>query len=383
VRVAVNVEQLLYKTPGGIGRYTAQLVTLLPQLFPDDDVVAFTARHGVAAVEVAFRQAGLADGSARRAIRLPLPRPVLYDAWHLAGIPRLGWMAPALGSCPLIHAPSVAVPPAGRARLVVNVHDVAPLIFPETFTGRGRRFHRQGIRAAARRADLVITGSQASADELAAWTSIPADRIRVVHNGVDATRAEPEVVAETLARLRLADAPYVLWVGSLEPRKNLRTLVSAFARLPAELEGVRLAIAGPGGWLGDDLVVAADQRRLGERIRWLGRVSDADLRALYAGARIFAFPSRHEGFGLPVLEAMVQGTAVVCADIPPLREVSGGAARLVPAEDVDAWVAALSELLAGEEGIDELAAAGPPRAAEFSWERTVRATRDVYLEALA
>ena len=202
VRVAVNVEQLLYKTPGGIGRYTAQLVTLLRQLFPEDDVVPFTARHSAAAVDAAFRVAGLADGEARRAIRLPLPRPVLYDAWHLAGIPPLGWMAPALGACPLIHAPSVAVPPVGRSRLVVNVHDVAPLIFPETFPGRGRRFHQQGIRAAARRADLVITGSQASADELAAWTAIPVDRVRVVHNGVDATPAPPEAVAAALARAR-------------------------------------------------------------------------------------------------------------------------------------------------------------------------------------
>jgi alpha-1,3-rhamnosyl/mannosyltransferase len=175
----------------------------------------------------------------------------------------------------------------------------------------------------------------------------------------------------------------VLWVGSLEPRKNLRTLVSAFARLPADLADVRLAVVGPTGWLGADLVDVADEQRLGDRLRWLGRVSDADLRALYTGARIFAFPSLHEGFGLPVLEAMVQATAVVCADIPPLREVSGGAARLVPAEDVDGWAAALAELLTDDGAIDQLVAAGLRRASQFSWESTVRATHDVYLEALA
>jgi glycosyltransferase involved in cell wall biosynthesis len=382
--VAVNVEQLLYKTPGGIGRYTAQLVTLLPQLFPDDEMLAFTARHGVATVEAAYRQAGLPPQDARATVRLPIPRPVLYDAWHLAGIPRLGWLAPALGACPLIHAPSVAVPPPGRARLVVNVHDVAPLLFPETFTRRGRRFHREGIRAAARRADLVITGSQASADELAAWTAIAPERVRVVYNGVDASPVPAEVVAETLARTGLSDAPYVLWVGSLEPRKNLRTLVSAFAQLSgAEAHGARLALVGPVGWLGGDLVDAQDERRLGDRLRWLGRVPDADLRALYAGARIFAFPSRHEGFGLPVLEAMVQGTAVVCADIPALREVTAGAARLVPAEDADAWAAALSRLLGDDAGLAALVGAGWRRAAQFSWDATVRATREVYRQALA
>jgi len=380
--VAVNVEQLLYKTPGGIGRYTARLMTLLPRLFPDDEVLAFTAWHRAAAVEAAYRQAGLPAGLSRQAIRLPLPRPVLYDAWHLTGFPQLGWMAPALGGCPLIHAPSVAVPPAGRARLVVNVHDVAPLLYPETFTPRGRRFHRQGLRAAARRANLVITGSQAAADELAAYTSIPPDRVRVVPNGVDAAPAPPDAVAETVARRGLAGAPYVLCVGSLEPRKNLRTLVSAFARMP-DVDRVRLALVGPTGWLGRDLVDAGDRERLGDRLRWLGFVDDADLRALYAGARIFAFPSLHEGFGLPVLEAMVQGTAVVCADIPALREVSAGAARLVPPQDPEAWAATMSELLADERGLAELGAAGSRRAAQFSWEATVRATREVYVEALA
>jgi glycosyltransferase involved in cell wall biosynthesis len=382
MRVAVNVEQLLYKAPGGIGRYTAQLLTLLPRLYPDDEVVAFTARHRPEAVEAAYGQAGLAAERGRQAIRLPLPRPLLYDAWHLLGIPKLGWMAPALAACPLIHAPSVAVPPPGRARLVVNVHDVAPLLYPETSTPRGRWFHGQGIRAAARRADLVITGSQAAADDLAASTPIPADRVRVIHDGVDATTAPPAAVAETVARHGLAGAPYVLCVGSLEPRKNLRMLVSAFARMP-DVDRACLALVGPTGWNGRDLVDLTDSQRLGDRLRWLGRVDDADLRALYAGARLFAFPSLHEGFGLPVLEAMVQGTAVVCADIAVLREVSGGAARLVPPRDPEAWSAVLSELLADDAGRAELAGAGLRRAAQFSWEATVRATREVYAEALA
>jgi glycosyltransferase involved in cell wall biosynthesis len=382
--VAVNVEQLLYKTPGGIGRYTARLMTLLPRLFPDDEVLAFTAWHRTGAVEAAYRRAGLPAEQDAPAVRLPLPRPVLYDAWHLTGVPKLGWMAPALGSCPLIHAPSVAVPPAGRARLVVNVHDVAPLLYPETFTPRGRRFHRQGIRAAARRADLVITGSQAAADELATYTSIPTERVRVVHNGVDAAPAPPDAVVEAVARYGLAGAPYVLSVGSLEPRKNLRTLVSAFARMPlGDGAGARLALVGPTGWLARGLVDAGDQDRLGDRLRWLGFVGDADLRALYAGARIFALPSLHEGFGLPVLEAMVQATPVVCADIAALREVSAGAARLVPPEDPEAWAATLSELLADDDGLADLAAAGCRRASQFSWETTVRATREVYVEALS
>jgi glycosyltransferase involved in cell wall biosynthesis len=382
--VAVNVEQLLYRAPGGIGRYTAQLATLLPRLFPDDRVVPFTARHPPGEVAAAGARAGMTPDAAAGVIRLPLPRPLLYDAWHTAGLPRLDWMAPALGACPLIHAPSLAVPPPGRARLVVTVHDVAPLLYPDSFTRRGRRFHRQGIRAAARRADLVITVSQAAADELAAYTAIPVDRVRVVHHGIDAVAVSSAEVADTVARAGLAGAPYILWVGTREPRKGLDTLVSAFARLPpAEADGVRLALVGPSGWLDRDLLDADTVRPLGDRLRQLGVVPDADLRALYAGARLFAFPSRHEGFGLPVLEAMAQGTAVVCADIPALREVSGGAARLVPAGDADAWAGAIAGLLADGNAVDRLAAAGRRRAGAFSRERMVRRTRDVYAEALA
>ncbi len=384
VRVAVNVEQLLYRVPGGIGRYTAQLATLLPRLFPEDRVVAFTARHSAAGVSAALTGAGLPSDAAAAAIRLPLPRPVLYDAWHLLGAPRLEWMAPALGACPLIHAPSVAVPPPGRSRLVVTVHDVAPLRYPESFPRHGLWFHRRALRAVARSADLVIAVSRAAADELLAWTAIPQDRIRVVHNGVDATPAATGEVAATVAAAGLAGPPYVLCVGSREPRKGVGTLVSAFSRLrPADVDGARLALVGPSGWRDRDLVDPADAARLGDRLRTLGYVSDGELRALYAGARLFAFPSRHEGFGLPVLEAMAQGAPVLCADIPALREVSGGAALLVAPGDPDAWAAALTVLLNDDDASGDLAAAGRRRVAAFSWERTVRRTREVYLEALA
>jgi glycosyltransferase involved in cell wall biosynthesis len=388
VRVAVNVEQLLYRAPGGIGRYTAKLVTLMPHLFPEDTLVPFTAWHRESDVRRAYQRFGLDRGVTPAPIRLPLPRPVLYDGWHVAGIPRLGWLAASLRGTDLIHAPSVAVPPPGRARLVVTVHDVAPELFPETFPPRGRRFHRLGVQAAARRADLVITVSEAAAAEIRAHTSIPPERLRVVPSGVDHTAATEEEVADTLAVSNIADAPYVFWLGSLEPRKNVAVLVSAFARLLAERAEFphRLVLAGASGWLEKGLVPPAEEAalRARDRLRVLGAVPDDELRALYAGAVVFAFPSRHEGFGLPVLEAMVQGTPVVCADIPALREVAGGAARLVPPNDVDAWVAALTELL--EDGPNaqrqNMAAAGRARAAEFSWAGTVRATHAVYEEAL-
>jgi glycosyltransferase involved in cell wall biosynthesis len=383
MRVAVNVEQLLDPASGGIGRYTAKLVTLLPQLSSGDAVLPFTARHRPSEIEHAYRRFDLHKSGVPDPIRLPLPRPMLYDAWHVLGRPRLEWRAPALRNVDVVHAPSVAVPPHGPPPLVVTVHDVAPLLFSEGFTRRGLWFHARGVKAAARRADLVITGSHAAAAEIEGHTPIGRDRLRVVPYGVDGTTAAPEEIAGTLRRHGLVGTPYVLWVGILQPRKNVGTLVMAFARL-VERDRLphHLVLAGPPGWLEDEILAAAERSHLGERLHRLGEVTDSDLKALYAGADVFALPSRYEGFGLPVLEAMVQGTPVVCADIPALREVAGGAARLVPPADVEAWSAALDDLLGDETARHRMAEAGRARAGQFSWERMVRETRAVYAEML-
>ncbi len=384
MRVALNVEQLLYRAPGGIGRYTAKLLTLLPGLAPDDTIIAFTARHSAGDVARALGRFGVTRSDGFAPVRLPVPRPLLYQAWNLFAIPSLDRLSPALAGVDLIHAPSVAVPPRRPGRLVVTVHDVAPLLFPETFPRRGRWFHARGLQAAAARADLIITVSEAAAAEIEAHTTIARSRLRVVPNGVDAAPATPEAVAATLERFRLADLPYVLWVGSLEPRKDVGTLVSAFTRLvDAEHIPHRLVLAGPSGWLEDGQITAVDRSRLGDRLRTVGQVTDADLPGLYAGADVFAFPSRHEGFGLPVLEAMAQGTPVLASDIPALQEVAGGAAHLVPPASVDEWARALHELLDDDDARRRLAAAGRARAAGFSWERTVAATIAVYREVLA
>jgi glycosyltransferase involved in cell wall biosynthesis len=383
MRVALNLEQLLQPAPGGIGRYTAELARLLPTLPAGDGdrvaVVPFVARHRRDHVRTRLREFGLSDVEP---VMLSLPRPLLYDAWHVLRRPRLPRVR-GLRDVDVVHAPSVAVPPRSRAPLVVTAHDAAPILFPDTYPRRGRRFHEQGLHAAAERADLVITVSHASADELAAHTAIPRERVRVVPNGVDLELASDEDVENARRQFELEGAPYVFWIGSLEPRKNVGLLVEAFARWAkgADLPH-RLVLAGPTGWLEDEAAVLAPARRLGDRVRTLGRVGDPALRALYRGAEIFAFPSRHEGFGLPVLEAMAQETPVLAADIPALREVAGESATLLSPDDADAWVAALDELLhdAGERA--RLGAAGREHAQRYSWTRCAEETRAVYREVI-
>jgi glycosyltransferase involved in cell wall biosynthesis len=308
---------------------------------------------------------------------LPLPAAVLYDSWHLLGV--AGPMR-RVAPVDLVHAPSPAVPPTGRVPLVVTVHDAAPLVMPEAFTRRGVTFHRQGFAAAARRARLVIAVSEFSADEVATHTAIPRDRIRVVPNGVDLERATPEQVDAARRAFGVDDRPYVFWAGTFQPRKNVRVLLDAFARLDADLPH-RLVLAGPPGWKPDDGDAVA-ARALGDRVRLLGPVGREHLFPLFAGADLYACPSRHEGFGIPVLEAMAQRTAVVCADIPALREVAGEAARFVAPDDVDGWVAALDALLRDAGARQHLVEGGARRVERFSWDRCARETAAVYDEAL-
>jgi alpha-1,3-rhamnosyl/mannosyltransferase len=229
----------------------------------------------------------------------------------------------------------------------------------------------------------VITVSESAAEELSTFTAIPRERMRVVPNGVDLEIAGDAQVEATRRELGLDDAPYVFWIGSLEPRKNVGLLVDAFVRwaLHTDLPH-RLVLAGPAGWLEDEASVLAPARRLGDRVRTLGRVGDPALGALYRGADLFAFPSHHEGFGIPVLEAMAQETPVIAADIPALREIAAGAAVLRSPDDLDAWVAALDNLLHDEAELSRLGEVGRARAQGYSWTRCAEETRAIYLEAV-
>lgn len=361
----------------------ARLAALLPTLCAGDEVVPFVAHHRAAQLDAALRRFGLDGPGAQAPVVLAWPRPLLYDAWHLLGAPAPLKRPGPLSSCDLLHAPSPAVPPTGGRPLVVTLHDAAFELFPQAYTKRGLWFHRQGVAAAARRGALVITASRAAAAEIAAHTPIPPDRLRVVPDGVDHIAASPQEVLQAREKYRLADAPYVVWVGTLEPRKNVGTLVRAFTGLSRQGRVPhRLVLVGPEGWLSAGQVGEADRALLGDRLRAVGHVADPELRALYAGADLFCLPSLHEGFGLTVLEAMVQGTAVVCSDLPALREVAADAAHYLAPLDPDAWSTALGELLADPLRRERMAEAGRRRAAQFGWERCARATRSVYVEAL-
>ncbi|MDQ3916292.1 MAG: glycosyltransferase family 4 protein [Actinomycetota bacterium] len=358
VRVALTIEQCWHEVPGGTA--VAALGMARAVAAAGAEVLGVSARH---------RRPPPEPWRPPFEIRsVPLPRIALYESWHRLRAPKV---ERATGRVDLIHATAFPMPPRS-APVVLTIHDLAWLDNPAHFTRRGLRFFRRGLDLALRDADLVVCPSEATRRDCVRH-GFPETRVRVIPLGVDAARATPEQVSEAKRRYGLA-RPYVLWTGTIEPRKNLPGLVGAYRQLG---RGVDLVLAGPRGW-NEDLEALLGADRAG--VHLLGFVPAADLRALYAGADAFCFPSFMEGFGFPVLEAMAQGTAVVTSAGTSTEELADGAGVLVDPRDPASIAAGLGEVLDDARRREDLAAAGLERAAEYTWERTGRMLVEAYGE---
>jgi glycosyltransferase involved in cell wall biosynthesis len=295
------------------------------------------------------------------------PRPVRL-AFQQALLPAYA----AARGVDVVHSPAFISPLVrGGARHVLTVHDLTSFSMPEAHT-RLRRSgaYRALVTRSIRRADVVTVPSQWVADDLLRrFPGVPPGRVRVDPPGIGAQfrPQSDDEIAVALRRLGI-ERPYLLFVGTLQPRKNLPVLVEAYAALAARRADLpRLVLAGPTGWGSDGLGALLDRPGLRERIVLPGYVPDADLAPLYAGAELFLFPSLAEGFGFPPLEAMACGTPVVAADSSSLRENLAGAAELVPPEDPRALALAIERLLADDSGRAERRDAGLARARTFTW----------------
>lgn len=302
-----------------------------------------------------------------------LPRPLLGDAWHRIGRPRVEGLVP---EADVVHATSIIVP-ATKRRLVVTVHDLLFAHRPEWFTKRGVRVMNDGLAQVRRRADLVLASSEATAADCRA-AGIDDDRLRIVPLGIDVRPASTAAV-EAARRRHGIDRPYVLWNGTVEPRKNLAGLLRAAARW--DLDGVDLVLVGPPGWrdaFPSELVGAIDPERT--RVVTTGFVPRAELDALQAGAVVLCLPSLAEGFGFPVLEAFAQGTPVVTSAGTSTAELVGDAGLVVDPTDPEAIADAVQRVVTDERLHARLAAATAARAARYPWSRTVERTLAAYRE---
>jgi glycosyltransferase involved in cell wall biosynthesis len=372
VKIAFQIDQLGFRTPGGIGRYVWQLLEAIPSEDPSTTVLPFHAPWVQGPSVVPLTTTG------RWGVQLRTPVRFLYPAWDMVGLPPL---PRALRGCDVVHITNPAGVPRVRKgqRLVVTVHDLAFEHFPEAFPPRWLRLYRAGLTAAVRRADAIVTPSRATADDVIARSGVAASRVHVTPLAAFEATGTPADADELASRG--VRAPYVLFVGTLEPRKNLDRVIDAYRRLAADGLPHTLVVNGPVGW--GTPVPGRDRAGAGAgRIVWTDGLHEPALDALYRGADAFDYPSLYEGFGLPVLEALARGVPVVTSTTSSLPEVAGDAAVLVDPTDVVAITEGLRRVLTDEALRADLAQRGPAQAARFSWAATARATLDVYRVAL-
>lgn len=274
--------------------------------------------------------------------------------------------------------------PFMSGELVLTIYDLTPLTHPHCHLPNTINVTRITMRW-ARRAKRLLTFSQAVKDQLVELFRFPSERIIVTPLApAKHFKPQPKGFVESVMRKYGLTEKFVLYVGVVEPRKNLNVFLRAFARLRGELPH-RFVIAGSLGWYSDSVLTEIEKLGLQSRVTMVGYVPDDDLPALYCGADAFVYPSLAEGFGLPVIEAMACGTPVLCSNAPALQEVAGDAALTIDPHDEDAWTYALKELLTNEELRSELSGKGIERAKRFSWEqtalKTLRAFEDAALNA--
>jgi len=299
---------------------------------------------------------------------LPLSDDWLARLWHRLRLPLPVELV--TGPLDLFYSPDFVLPPTRRAaRTLLTVHDLSFLHYPDAFVPTLRCYLERVVPRSVARADHVLADSEATRADLIAHLGTEPEKVDVLYSGVD-PRFCPAPEANEHERLQerytIGERPYVLSVGTVQPRKNYIRLIRAFASLRAE---AHLLIAGGKGWLYEEIFAEAETH---ESVHLLGFVEDEDLPALYRSAALFAFPSLYEGFGLPVLEAMACGTPVVCSDVSSLPEVTGNAALLVDPLDTDALTGAMAHVLGDAERREEMIAHGLSQAARFTWERSAR-----------
>ena len=360
--MAIDAVPLL-DTRTGVGRFVDETTTRLAG-DPTLDLVAYGWPLGG---KDALR--GVLPPGVRTA-RLPMAGPPLRAAWRRVSFPPIEMWT---GAVDVVHGPNFVVPPSWRGTELVTVHDLTVLRHPELCTTDTLEFPSL-LRRSLRRGAFVHTVSRFVGNEVIEMLGVPSDRVVVIPNGVTAA---PPGDAERGISLATSDR-YILAIGTIEPRKDLPRLVTAFDRIADDHDDVKLVVAGPEGWGAEQFRIAVRKAKHRERVVRLGWVTDADRNALLRGATLFAYPSLYEGFGLPPLEAMSAGVPVVTTDTGGITEVVGDAAVLVAPGDTDALADGLAKVLADSTLADDLRSRGLANLERFSWDRTATELAALY-----
>jgi glycosyltransferase involved in cell wall biosynthesis len=368
MQIALDARLIYYRRYSGIGQYIVHLAEQLPGFDPGNRYTIIRSRkdhhtphHPAARLQAAWTP------SHHRLEQITFPLELL----------RL--------KIDLLHSPDFIPLFRGRFKRVITVHDLNFLHYPQFLTTQSRRYYNDQIEHAVQIADHILADSHATRLDLIKLLSVPVEKITVVWLAPNARvyrPLNPAEIAKVRGRLQLPER-FILFAGTLEPRKNVAGLLRAYRLLrDRNARSPDLILAGSRGWLFDETRALIDELRLREHVRWIDSPSDGDLAALYSAATIFVLPSHYEGFGLTVLEAMACGAPCVISDRGSLPEIAGGAAKEVDPDDILELAEALAGVLNDVQLQQQLRRKGLERAAQFSWERCASETLDVYHQVL-
>ena len=373
-RIGIDVTSALTQG-GGIGRYTRELIRALVSINSADELRLFSAR---------IPDSSLLPKSLPSAVNVtyhpaPLSERWLYRLWYRVRLPvPVQWTT---GPLDLFHSPDFVLPPtSGNIPTLLTIHDLSFLHYPETFPDALVNYLNRIVPWSVKRATHILADSIATREDLLSLWQIPAEKVTVLYSGVN-EQFRPLEDSRKIAAVRqkygLDKRPYVLAVGTVQPRKNYQMLIRAFRPVAMRLPH-NIAFAGGKGWLDEGMKSEVERQGLNERVRFTGFVADEDLPALYCGASLLAFPSLYEGFGLPILEAMACGLPCIISDASSLPEVGGDAAIQLPPTNEIMWTEAMLGLLTDEEKQAQMIEAGFTQARSFSWNKAARELVQVY-----
>ena len=285
----------------------------------------------------------------------------------------------------LHHSPDFIPPKFGAKRFVITVHDLNFIYYPQYLTEESRRYYLHQIEWATRHAAHISADSEQTRQDLIEQLKVPAKKVTTIPLAANPLYSQPiseHAAKQTLAKYKLP-AGYILFVGTLEPRKNIPTLLQAYAQLRAEqLFDLPLLLVGGKGWLYEEIFATIERLNLSDDVIHLQGISDSELAHLYKMASVLTTPSHYEGFGLPALEAMHCGCPIILSDRGSLPEVAGNAGIILPPEDISAWANSISKVVTDSECRQKMIDAGKQQATKFNWQKTARLTLSIYQQAI-
>ena len=371
MKICIDIQSAITQR-AGVGRYTRELVQHLGKAAPDDELLLsyFDFKGNANPIEVAKAE--------QRAIRW-CPGRLAQLAWKTIHWPPYDLMA---GKADLYHFPNFIIPPMRKGtKSVVTIHDMSYVPYPHFAEERNVSYLRAHMKSTVERADAIITVSHFSAREICNYLGVSEDRVFTVHHGIADRFVRPndQTTATVLARYKL-DKPYLLTVGTVEPRKNIPLLIEIFETL-TDFDG-DLVIAGGLGWKYEPIMERIKKSPRAKSIRCLGYTHDDKLPALYAGASAFVVTSHYEGFGFPPVEAMACDTPVVSSTGGSLAEVLGDGAVLVDSFSAELWADQIRKVLSDSAFREALIDRGRDKAASYTWAKAASETMNVYRQVL-